>query len=139
MALAPASAPLVGEGAPTAAQIAASYTRNPATTWRFIASEDGEDIGYFQYWREPDGAGVDQFIADPARLGQGLGTRALTAFLAHLAGLGMTDRVSVDPHPENRAAIRCYEKCGFVHDPARSDAEVHFMERPIVPPGEDGP
>ncbi len=112
-------------------QVAASFTRNPATTWRFVASEAGVDIGYFQYWREPEGAGVDQFLADPDRLGQGLGTRALTGFLAHLAGLGMGDRVSVDPHPKNRPAIRCYEKCGFVHDPHRSNAEVYFMDRPL--------
>lgn len=119
------------EGDETLAQVAASYTRNPATTWRFIASEDGVDIGYFQYWREPGFAGVDQFLAEPSRLGQGLGTRALTAFLAHLVGLGIGERVSVDPHPSNTAAIRCYEKCGFVHDPDRSTDEVHFMERPL--------
>ncbi len=115
----------------TSAQFEAGFKRNPATTWRFIGSEDDVDFGYFQYWREPDRAGVDQFLADPGTLYQGLGPRALTAFIEHIASFGVPDKISVDPHPENKAAIRCYEKCGFVHNPDKSSDLAYYMERPM--------
>ncbi len=120
------------EGYDTVAQVAASYSRNPATTWRFIAEQDGKDIGYLQYWRERGLAGVDQFLADGEMLGNGLGPETLLAFIAHLENMGVKDPITVDPHIENTRAIRCYEKCGFIHDPMRSTKTTYFMERPAT-------
>ncbi|QHQ33769.1 GNAT family N-acetyltransferase [Algicella marina] len=114
----------------TVAQVASAYSRNPASTWRYIAQENGCDIGYFQYWREDGLCGVDQFLAEGDRLGQGLGTATLSAFIAYLENLGITDPLTADPHVSNTRAIRCYEKCGFIHDPDRSTETRYFMERP---------
>lgn len=117
------------DGHTTLAQVSTAYSRNPASTFRFVAAEDEREFGYFQYWREDGVAGVDQFLAFEKDLDQGLGTRALSAFLEHLRTLGIRDEITVDPHVENKRAIRCYEKCGFTFDPARSSETVHFMTR----------
>jgi RimJ/RimL family protein N-acetyltransferase len=92
-----------------------------------LATLDGEAIGYVQsyqavachadgWWLEvSDGGvfGIDQFLADGARLGQGLGTRMVRAFVERLFGDPRVTRVQVDPSPANTRAIRCYEKAGF--------------------------
>lgn len=101
------------------------------TTRPFIFGENGEDLGYIQVWViadqrvEPwltvapwlndlpdDAVGVDLSIADDARLGQGLGTRALRAFVAMLRAEGHRCIV-IDPDPSNLRAVRAYEKAGF--------------------------
>ena len=101
------------------------------TTRPFVFGEGGEDPGYIQVWVirdqrvEPwltiapwlrdlpdDTVGVDLSIADAARLGQGLGTRALRAFVAMLRVEGHRTIV-IDPDPGNLRAVRAYEKAGF--------------------------
>jgi len=96
----------------------------------FIALLDGEPAGYIQYyladkgdpdwWPDwwPDGPGpgvlgIDQFLADPERLGRGLGTLMVSAFVARLFEDPSVTEIRVDPHPDNERAIRCYEKVGF--------------------------
>ena len=94
---------------------------------QYLATLDGEPIGYVQsyqaaachaegWWLEvSDGGvfGIDQFLADGARLGQGLGTRMVRAFVERLFADPRVTRVQVDPSPANARAIRCYEKAGF--------------------------
>jgi len=94
---------------------------------QFLAVLDGEAIGYVQsyqavachddgWWLEVDDPGVhgiDQFLADAARLGQGLGTQMVRAFVAELFADPSVTRVQADPSPANARAIRCYEKAGF--------------------------
>lgn len=101
------------------------------TTRPFIFGENGEDLGYIQVWviadqrvdpwltvapwlndLPDDAVGVDLSIADDARLGQGLGTRALRAFVAMLRAEGRRCIV-IDPDPSNLRAVRAYEKAGF--------------------------
>ena len=101
------------------------------TTRPFIFGEGGEDLGYIQVWRiadqrvEPwltvapwlrdlpdDAVGVDLSIADASRLGQGLGPRALGAFVAMLRAEGHRCIV-IDPDPANLRAARAYTKAGF--------------------------
>lgn len=101
------------------------------TTRPFVFSEGGIDLGYIQAWFiadqrvEPwltqapwllalpdDAVGVDLSIADPARLGRGLGTRVLRAFVARLRDAGHRTIV-IDPDPANLRAVRAYEKAGF--------------------------
>ncbi len=96
-------------------------------TFAYIALENAQPIGFIQtyqavafhddgWWldeHDPGVWGIDQFLADGSRLGQGLGTRMITAFLARLFAERHATRVQTDPAPHNARAIRCYEKCGF--------------------------
>jgi RimJ/RimL family protein N-acetyltransferase len=92
----------------------------------WIAYEDGEAIGYIQsyvvqgspdgWWpdeTDPGARGIDQFLADGSRLGQGLGTRMVRAFVETLFADPAVTKVQTDPSPDNARAIRCYEKAGF--------------------------
>ncbi|MEJ6390538.1 GNAT family N-acetyltransferase [Gymnodinialimonas ulvae] len=66
----------------------------------------------------PDGArGIDQFIGPPEFLGKGHGPRFIKAALARLFADG-APAVVTDPHPDNKRAIRAYEKAGLhAHGP----------------------
>lgn len=93
----------------------------------YIAYMDGEPIGYIQsysvvgdhqpeWWpdeTDPGARGIDQFLADGTRLGQGLGTAMVRAFVDRLFADPAVTKVQTDPSPENARAIRCYEKAGF--------------------------
>ena len=100
---------------------------DPASTTRaYIATQAGRPIGYIQsyvalgsgdgWWESEDDPGVrgiDQFLADAASLGRGLGTAMVRAFVERLfADPGVT-AIQTDPAPGNARAIRCYEKAGF--------------------------
>lgn len=92
----------------------------------FLARLDGQPAAYVQYydaavgdptwWPDQPGPGVlgiDQFLADGARLGQGLGTALVSQFAAWLFEDPEATEIRVDPHPDNVRAIRCYRKAGF--------------------------
>ena len=92
----------------------------------FVASLDGAAIGYIQYYAAAEGdpdwwpdrpgpgvLGIDQFLADGDRLGQGLGTALVSEFAAFLFEDPRVTEIRVDPRPDNLRAIRCYEKVGF--------------------------
>jgi RimJ/RimL family protein N-acetyltransferase len=94
---------------------------------QFVAILDGHPIGYVQayqavachdggWWldvHDPGVYGIDQFLADPSRPGQGLGTEMVRAFVAELFADRSVTRIQADPSPGNGRAIRCYEKAGF--------------------------
>jgi len=97
------------------------------STQAFIASLNHEAVGFIQvyvvagsgdgWWEsedDPGARGIDQFIADPNRLGQGLGTAMIASFVARLFSDPAVSKVQADPNPSNRRAIRCYLKAGFV-------------------------
>ena len=92
----------------------------------YLAYAGSEPIGYIQsyvavetedgWWvgsSDPSVLGIDQFIADPCRLGQGLGTALASQFAALLFRDPTVSRIQVDPSPDNARAVRCYEKAGF--------------------------
>ncbi len=60
--------------------------------------------------------GIDLFLADGARLNQGLGTLLVEAFVRKLFNDPSICRIQVDPAPTKRRAVRCYEKAGFVKE-----------------------
>jgi len=104
----------------------------------YIALLDGHSIGWAQsyvargvgggWWEEetdPGVRGIDQFLCDAHSLGQGLGTRMVTAFVTLLFSDPAVTRIQTDPDPENARAIRCYEKSGF-----------HAVKRIITPDGQ---
>lgn len=57
-------------------------------------------------------AGIDLFIASESCRGKELGVNIVQQFIALF--LQSNSHVIVDPDLDNIAAIRCYEKCGFV-------------------------
>lgn len=118
------------DGDNTLEKVALHYARDPDNAKRFIALLDGQEIGYFQYHRFGDGhIGTDQFLADHRRLSKGLGTCCLVAFIDMIDSNEAPILISVDPHPKNKRAIRCYQKCEFVHEESESSPDVYFMAR----------
>ena len=104
----------------------------------YIAMLGDEPIGYAQsyvamgsgdgWWEDetdPGVRGIDQSLAHPHQLGQGLGTQLVRALVARLFADAAVTKVQTDPAPHNARAIRCYEKAGFV------------LEKLVVTP--DGP
>ena len=64
---------------------------------------------------QPDEAGIDYLIGDPALIGRGIGPEMIRAFIAKVIGpdLGLRTNVAV----ANERSWRCLEKLGFVRDP----------------------
>ena len=111
---------------PTLAELAADYLAG-GSTQAFIATLDGEPLGFIQsyvamgsgegWWEDvddPGRRGIDQFLADGSRLGQGLGSRMVGAFVERLFRDPAVSSVQTDPSPDNGRAIRCYRRAGFV-------------------------
>ena len=98
----------------------------PDTAHPYLASINDQAVGYNQYYLATEGTvpwwpnqpgpgvlGIDQFLADGDRLGQGLGTAMVSQFVARLMQDPHVSEIRVDPRPDNLRAIRCYEKVGF--------------------------
>lgn len=122
------------DAAPTLAEVEAHYgprirAEDGVQAWIALetdASRDEQPIGYAQsyvamdsgdgWWpdeTDPGMRGIDQFLADGHRLGQGLGTAMVRALVDRLFADPAVTQIQTDPHPANRRAIRCYEKAGF--------------------------
>jgi RimJ/RimL family protein N-acetyltransferase len=115
----------------------------------YVASLDGVPAAYVQtyaaakvgggWWpNEAAGTwGVDQFLADGARLGQGLGTQLVRALVAFVFARHGADAIITDPRPDNLRAVRCYEKAGFrrigVVETPDGPALLMRIERPEMP------
>lgn len=116
------------DGPLTLAQVREKYEPAllSAQVSRYVACLDGDPVGFIQsyivmgdpeFWpdeRDPGAVGVDMFLADPDKLGQGIGTAMLRAFIDKLFADPAVTRVQIDPAPDNARAVRCYEKVGFV-------------------------
>ena len=81
--------------------------------------------GWWEDETDPGVRGIDQILCDAQTLGQGLGTRMVTAFVTLLFSDPAVTRIQTDPSPDNARAIRCYEKSGF-----------HAVKRIITPDGQ---
>ena len=117
------------DGTPTLAEVEADYlprTDGRDTTLAYVALRHAAPIGFIQsyvvmgsgggWWpdeTDPGARGIDQFLADGASLGRGLGTAMVRAFVDTLFADPAVTRVQTDPDPRNARAIRCYEKAGF--------------------------
>ena len=98
-----------------------------ATTRAYIASLAGHPIGFIQsyvalgsgggWWEQetdPGVRGIDQFLAHPEQLGQGLGSTMVRAFVEQLFQDSAVTKVQTDPSPKNERAVRSYKRAGFV-------------------------
>ena len=126
-------------------------TVHAPTVVPYLAYSDEIPLGYIQsyvavesedgWWagrHDPGVRGIDQFLADLARLGQGLGTQMVRAFSQLLFADPLVTRIQADPSPNNRRAIRCYEKAGFrragqIKTPDGS-AVLMLLDRPQLAP-----
>ena len=139
-------------GAPSLADVEREY--GPALagaepTRCYLALEDDTPIGFIQsyvpaadhsggWWvdeHDPGVRGIDQFLADADRLGRGLGTAMVRAFVDHLFADPSVTRIQTDPSPDNARAIRCYEKAGFraVGEVDTPDGRALLMYRDRAP------
>ncbi|RNF36203.1 GNAT family N-acetyltransferase [Paracoccus methylarcula] len=106
---------------------------------QFIALHGEKPVGYAQcypahHWPAPhfhdlppDTIAIDVFGAPEGRGHGGAWLRALGDLL-----LRETSLLVIDPSPDNRRAIRAYEKAGFTGDTVRLDSEgqsVRIMTR----------
>lgn len=108
------------DGDDTLEKVARNYGEEEALLERFIlvgSYESGEKpIGYFQYYLIPDGSiGIDQFIGEEEYINRGVGTKAIRMFVEMIRRERNPTSIILDPSPENKRAIRCYEKAGFKH------------------------
>jgi aminoglycoside 6'-N-acetyltransferase len=82
--------------------------RDGVVAWIVETLESGTAIGYLQTHAD----GIDMFLV-PAARGRGLGPDAARAMAEHLLAGGRR-RVTVDPYEWNDAAVRAWERAGFV-------------------------
>jgi aminoglycoside 6'-N-acetyltransferase len=92
----------------TPAEMAERLARDDVDAW-IVGSADGEPVGYLQ--THP--GGLDMFLVPSAR-GRGLGPDAARAMAEHLLASGSHARITVDPYEWNDAAIRAWQRAGFV-------------------------
>lgn len=86
---------------------------------------DGEKpIGYFQHYFVQSGlVGIDQFIGEEDYINRGVGTQAVRMFVEMITDKYRPAAIILDPSPENKRAIRCYEKAGFRYYETSEGAE----------------
>jgi RimJ/RimL family protein N-acetyltransferase len=116
------------EGPMTLERVRAEWTTDLASEAisPMLACLEDVPVGYIQsydvmradpeWWKDetdPGARGIDQFLANPADLGRGLGTEMVRQFVARLFADPRVTKVQTDPSPDNARAIRAYEKAGF--------------------------
>ena len=74
----------------------------------------GSGDGWWEDETDPGVRGIDQSLAVPALLNQGLGTRLVRALVDLLFADPSVTKIQTDPAPDNHRAIRCCTKAGFV-------------------------
>jgi aminoglycoside 6'-N-acetyltransferase len=89
----------------------------------WIVAENGEPVGYLQV--HPDG--LDMFLI-PAARGRRLGPDAARAMASHLRNERGRARVTVDPYVWNVAAVRAWERGGFVEVSRHPADDGHTAE-----------
>lgn len=124
------------DGDNTLDKVAMHYGAEEPDVARFIlieSTEAGESpLGYFQYYIvSKEIIGIDQFIGEADRINKGIGTAAIKLFLEMIITRHKPQQVIIDPHPENKRAIRCYEKVEFVYyaTELKGNGESAYMMR----------
>lgn len=108
------------DGDDTLEKVALHYGEKSDEVARFILVEKIDNtenpVGYFQYYPvSDDSIGIDQFIGEEDYLNKGVGEKTIRMFVALIMRRHEPTSIILDPSPENRRAIRCYEKVGFKH------------------------
>ena len=92
----------------------------------FVVEEAGRPVGYLQAWRDEESrtGGLDMFLVPGAR-GRGLGPDAARAVARHLRDNEGWSRITVDPYVWNEAAVRAWQRAGFLPVAERPADEEH--------------
>jgi len=115
-------------------------------TYMFVIEERARPIGWIQWYRwadypehaarlgaAPSSAGIDLGIGEPDRIGAGLGSRAIRAFVEQVVFWNPELGACLsDPHVANTRSLRAFEKAGFRVLPgagAQHDRRVVRLER----------
>jgi len=119
------------DGDDTLEKVARHYGEAEEGLARFILFEvekGGEKpIGYFQYYCVPDGSiGIDQFIGEEDYINRGVGEKAIRMFTEMIMREHEPTSIILDPAPDNKRAIRCYEKVGFKHYETKQTEDGHL-------------
>ena len=98
----------------------------PSSTRAYFAFLEDRPVGFIQsyvvlgsgggWWEDetdPGARGIDQFLAEEASLGHGLGRAMVRSFVEALFRDPAVTVVQTDPSPTNERAIRCYTAAGF--------------------------
>ncbi len=121
------------------------------STPSYIIQLDHQPLGFIQYYRLSDhfpsgisnahhplfkiekaekSCGIDFFIADSNYRGKGLGQRILLQFIEKFLSKPFSHLI-VDPSIDNKNAIKCYLKCGFLKSDISEDAQHILMIKEI--------
>ncbi len=108
------------DGDDTLEKVTLHYGEKSDDVKRFILVEMKEEIekpiGYFQYYFAPGNQiGIDQFIGEENYLDKGVGEKTIKMFIELIMRRHKSKAIVLDPSPDNKRAIRCYEKVGFKH------------------------
>ena len=105
--------------------LASLGARDDRADWAIIRVSDGEYLGEVVLNDLDDdnrSAGFRIALGSSRWFGQGYGTEATRAVLAHAFGTGGLHRVELEVFAFNPRALRAYEKAGFVVEGRRRDA-----------------
>lgn len=103
-----------------------------------VARVDGRAVGAVTFfadataegWGGPEGvSGLRAMAVDPARRRQGIGTALVGACVERARGAGAR-ALTLHSADWLRDAIRLYERCGFVREPARDQPASDLMRVP---------
>ena len=103
--------------APAIGILARGYVYRDCRARVYVIENDGIVIGAAlvrEFSDEPLGYDLQQFMIDGEYQGKGYGSRALRLILEELRKEGRYDHVEICVKKEDAAAIRLYEKHGFV-------------------------
>lgn len=88
---------------------------------RLMGMLDGPDlVAACVFWGEEPEIDIDEFIVDPERRQQGLGTRFMSLFLNELRDWGLSE-VHLEVAEDNAAALALYRSSGFQETSRRKD------------------
>jgi RimJ/RimL family protein N-acetyltransferase len=127
------------DGDDTLEKVMLHYGEHSEDVKRFILIETNREcekpIGYFQYYFAPHNQiGIDQFIGEENYLNRGIGEKTIKMFVEIIIRRNAPNAIILDPSPDNKRAIRCYEKVGFNHFETRQTEEgntVYLMRYEI--------
>lgn len=94
------------------------HTQHPDRTM-YIAIAAGQPVAFGEIIPQDNGRPRlgRILVGDPAIRGMGVGAKFVTALLGECQRLYGPDAVELNVWDENKPAIRCYEKVGFVFQP----------------------
>lgn len=95
------------------------------TIWPFIIAEGEAEAGFAQVWITTVGTGGLEFFIVPEFRRRGIATAVSRLLARHLRDDLRWQRITLEPHSDDAAAISCFTKAGFVDRGARRDDGDH--------------